>query len=408
MCAAPRDFLLNPCGDWDLSTGDTQIVKGADAVRQRWLIRIRQYKGEWFLDTEKGVPYFQEIFQKQTKRRRIESIIYDVTANTPGISQVVSVRIDEIDVTTRRAKMQVEGYTDEDEYFQFFFDGSLGDDDCKLTGTAVPLTIEGLRIWFDAQNAESQSYSGSVLRMENLGGTGHALSKGGTGLPDMVGTSGINNKPAVRFANDAGQNQYLEVIDTPAIRGTDGITIVIVHKPDENGESVPYDVTFLTLDGTDGITQEYYGFGYQGKTTESDLFLNQHTIGESVRRSAPLSLEANYLSPEISSYRGVSGASGNASYFSRMDSYLGGSPGLNPKELSGDGYIGAGIDPGVGLKDYFTGDIGEVIVYEDKISDTDLDRLIAYLKVKWGFGDEEGEGWGFGYFPFGLDAFGLD
>lgn len=46
-------------------------------------------------------------------------------------------------------------------------------------------------------------------------------------------------------------------------------------------------------------------------------------------------------------------------------------------------YIGAGHDGG--LLRYTTGDIGELIVYDTSLSDTDVDSVEAYLAAKWRF-----------------------
>ena len=52
-------------GDLEISGLDLYIMKGADAVRQQLYIKLNLWREEWFLDTEFGTPYLQDILGKQ-------------------------------------------------------------------------------------------------------------------------------------------------------------------------------------------------------------------------------------------------------------------------------------------------------------------------------------------------------
>jgi len=41
------------------------LVAGAEQVRQQLLIKLKLWVGEWFLDTDFGTPYLQQILGKQ-------------------------------------------------------------------------------------------------------------------------------------------------------------------------------------------------------------------------------------------------------------------------------------------------------------------------------------------------------
>jgi hypothetical protein len=126
-------LLLNPCGDLDITEGKTTIVRGADAVRQRWLVYIRTFLGEWFLDQNLGVPYVQQLFVKQISRQTIKQIFTTATLEVPGILQVVSVVVDQLDVTTRFAEVTVTCVIDGDEgpeTGQFRYTGAFPPEGC--------------------------------------------------------------------------------------------------------------------------------------------------------------------------------------------------------------------------------------------------------------------------------------
>lgn len=61
-----NDLSLDPVTHDLLITGlDLSVIKGADRVRQNLLIKLKLWTGEWFLDTEFGTPYLDNILGKQ-------------------------------------------------------------------------------------------------------------------------------------------------------------------------------------------------------------------------------------------------------------------------------------------------------------------------------------------------------
>ncbi len=58
------DLKLNSIHDLDVSTGDLVLIDGAESVRQQLLFKLKLWRGEWFLDTDFGTPYLQEILGK--------------------------------------------------------------------------------------------------------------------------------------------------------------------------------------------------------------------------------------------------------------------------------------------------------------------------------------------------------
>lgn len=51
--------------DLTLVNGDLVILDGAERVRQHLAIKLRLWRGEWFLDEEFGTPYLTDILGKQ-------------------------------------------------------------------------------------------------------------------------------------------------------------------------------------------------------------------------------------------------------------------------------------------------------------------------------------------------------
>jgi hypothetical protein len=59
------DIKLTSQHDIDTSGLDLNLIGLAEQVRQQLLIKLRLWRGEWFLNTDFGTPYLQEILGKQ-------------------------------------------------------------------------------------------------------------------------------------------------------------------------------------------------------------------------------------------------------------------------------------------------------------------------------------------------------
>jgi len=61
-----NDLSLDPITNDLLITGlDLSVIKGADRVMQQILVKLKLWTGEWFLDTQFGTPYIDNVLGKQ-------------------------------------------------------------------------------------------------------------------------------------------------------------------------------------------------------------------------------------------------------------------------------------------------------------------------------------------------------
>ena len=405
------DLLLNKCGDLKIVDGDFFIVRGADAVRQHWLIRVRTYQGEWILNEDMGVPYFQTVFAKNATNAEIENIFRELTLKTPGVLSVERVALSGFDPLTRSINLRVDATIEGDEHYTFYYDGPLSPDACPLEPAQdYPAQFEGLRIWFDAFYGDGREWDGTHLKLINKAGTGFADGAGSTGQPVLVGSSGINGHPAARFANGAGENQFLEVADTPAMRAATGFTQIVVYKPDSySGSPASYKQGLVALNGNNNAgLREYYNFALNvsASGTASNLHLDEIQSG-SPDEAIYTPAELFSFDPEIVVMRGNSLTGWNSSR-NLQTRLISGTADENLL-LDGAGLVGASYDPASALpgeSDFLNGDIGEVLVYDRKLSDSETRDLVLYLRAKWGFTFSTAIVCSFGHGPFGHCPFG--
>jgi hypothetical protein len=88
------DLALDTDGDIKITGSDLTLTTGVDAVKQHLSQRLRTFYGEWFLNMEIGVPYFQQVLRKNPDPVVIDSIFKREIINTPGILQLTEFNLD--------------------------------------------------------------------------------------------------------------------------------------------------------------------------------------------------------------------------------------------------------------------------------------------------------------------------
>lgn len=82
------DFRLEN-GKIVFTNGLLQYVDGAERVRQQIEFRLSLWRGEWFLDSEFGTPYLQEILGKQLTINGAIAAIQQQITSIDGVTGLV-------------------------------------------------------------------------------------------------------------------------------------------------------------------------------------------------------------------------------------------------------------------------------------------------------------------------------
>lgn len=86
-----RTLLMDGDGtDLAIQNYSLQIVDGVQAVRQAIQSRLRLFLGEWFLDTRRGIDYFNQILIKQPNRATVESTLKREILQVRGVEALES------------------------------------------------------------------------------------------------------------------------------------------------------------------------------------------------------------------------------------------------------------------------------------------------------------------------------
>lgn len=87
------DLKLDDDGDLALENDDLVLLDGVDAIVQDVAVRLRTFKGEWFLDQRIGIPYLQQILGQKPRLMAIKAIYRAAILTTPGVTGVDDLQV---------------------------------------------------------------------------------------------------------------------------------------------------------------------------------------------------------------------------------------------------------------------------------------------------------------------------
>jgi|SRR5690606_25482948 len=82
------DISLDNEGDLLLDDYDLKLIDNVDQIAQNLYIRLKFFLGEWFLDINQGIPFYEDIFIKSPNQIAVENIIQDEIIQTQGITEI--------------------------------------------------------------------------------------------------------------------------------------------------------------------------------------------------------------------------------------------------------------------------------------------------------------------------------
>jgi hypothetical protein len=75
--------------DIDVVNGSMSLTESDDeALQQRLFIKLQIFKGEWFMDTEFGVPYYQNVLGQKSSLDAVNAIMVDQILSTDGVASL--------------------------------------------------------------------------------------------------------------------------------------------------------------------------------------------------------------------------------------------------------------------------------------------------------------------------------
>lgn len=84
-----RDIALNTdTHDLQITDFDLSFIENVDQIAQNLNIRLRFFRGEWYLNTLVGIPYYQYFFIKNPNQIQVDSFIKNEIYDTEGVTTI--------------------------------------------------------------------------------------------------------------------------------------------------------------------------------------------------------------------------------------------------------------------------------------------------------------------------------
>jgi len=115
------DIKLDSTGDLDIENYDLVLIDELDRIRQQLQIKLRLFLGEWYLDINQGIPYFQDVLEKNPDPVKLQSIFKAAIIGVPDVNRLLDFKL-EIDGSTRELNLTFKVDT---TYGPIEFDGVL-------------------------------------------------------------------------------------------------------------------------------------------------------------------------------------------------------------------------------------------------------------------------------------------
>lgn len=97
MSLQETNFMVDRVtGDLATTADGTQVgrtLRTIDTLEQRIRTRMQTFMGEWYLNEEMGVPYFQEVLVKNPDVARVRALLLAALLSVEGVKQVTKFNV---------------------------------------------------------------------------------------------------------------------------------------------------------------------------------------------------------------------------------------------------------------------------------------------------------------------------
>jgi hypothetical protein len=84
------DRRLDENGDMYIGPNGSEPISGIEGVAQLVVIALRLFKEEWFLNMNKGMPWFQEILGEKLDEQLVRKRISEIVLAVPSVVGILS------------------------------------------------------------------------------------------------------------------------------------------------------------------------------------------------------------------------------------------------------------------------------------------------------------------------------
>ena len=232
--------------------------------------------------------------------------------------------------------------------------------------TSIPLLVKNLAAWYDASTSANVTLSSlSISAFKDISGNGETLTQSTSANQPLYATSGINGLGSVVFN---GSSQYLVSTDTNFSRLLLPTSTVFIVQSSNNNTQNSRTLASSTI--------------YAAKIPYNNNVAFEMGNGSTNRLSAPTSTVSS-MGSHVWTLTGnqTTGSERFNIDGTRISSTSGA---VSTSTITCPLTVGALNGCGYLPQDYFSGEVGEILVYSPNLSGTEYQYIEGYLACKWG------------------------
>jgi hypothetical protein len=88
-----KDLLLGSDNDLEIVNFDLQLTDNNTTLKQLLKQELKTFKGDWFLDVDKGLPYYQEILGQRNSIDAVRSIFIEAIKSVDGVEEIIDLEL---------------------------------------------------------------------------------------------------------------------------------------------------------------------------------------------------------------------------------------------------------------------------------------------------------------------------
>ena len=88
-----KDLLLGDKGDLVIKDFDLMLTSYKQILKQALQQELKTFKGDWFLDIDKGLPYYQDILGQRNSIDSVRAIFIEAIKSVSGVKEIVDLEL---------------------------------------------------------------------------------------------------------------------------------------------------------------------------------------------------------------------------------------------------------------------------------------------------------------------------
>lgn len=102
-----QNLKLGTDNDIAIEGNNFVIIQGIDYIAQKVKCVLQTIYGEWWINVEMGIPYFQDILVKNPDFALIKNIFTDAILGVPNVAEILSLTLEQLAGRTMQVTFSV-------------------------------------------------------------------------------------------------------------------------------------------------------------------------------------------------------------------------------------------------------------------------------------------------------------